>query len=188
MTGKLIGIVGYKGAGKTSITAAAIGRWNSPPNCVQRNFSEPIVNMLAAMGIPRDTLDDKTRWNDPQPELCGHSIRYAAQTLGTEWGRDHIGQDVWTNIELRHASNLRATGKHIIIDNVRFPSEADAIELAGGTCIALIRPDLTPDLSHASEQYIEELQERCAAHVLNTGEFLQGVEKMRRVLVDVISA
>jgi len=181
--GKLIGIVGYAGSGKTTITRAAI----TTGGIVHMSFSEPIVRMLAAMGIPSELLDDKSRWNEPLDMLCGHSIRYAATTLGTEWGRDQIGQDVWTRIALAQAEKHRAIGQHVIIDNVRFPSEMDAMREAGAKFIAMYRSGLVPNENHQSEQYIQELRKECSVQLYNDGTFNDAVARMRKIIVDIIA-
>lgn len=191
--GKLIGIVGYAGAGKTTITAEAIAPlkrdeyFANLPTVLQRNFSRPIIEMLVGMGIPRDLLDDKSRWNEPLEILCGHSIRYAATTLGTEWGRDHIGIDVWTRIALNDANKCRADGYHVIIDNVRFPSEMQIMRQNGATFIALHRSNPGGLVHHSSEIYIDELQGKCERQMWNAGTFPEAVEKMRKIIVDIIN-
>lgn len=185
--GKLIGIVGYAGAGKTTITRDALTRWNGPRETVHHNFSRPIVNMLAAMGIPQAMLDDKSRWNEPLDILCGHSIRYAATTLGTEWGREHIGIDVWTRIALANADQERAKGHHVVIDNVRFPSEMDAMIEAGCVDFIAMNRGAPTNIKHASEQYIEDLQLKCSVAIYNNGTFSEAVEKMRKIIVDIIA-
>lgn len=183
--GKLIGIVGYAGSGKTTITRAAI----TTGGIVHMNFSNPIIAMLRAMGIPSDMLDDKARWNEPLDMLCGHSIRYAATTLGTEWGRDQIGQDVWTRIALAQAEKHLAAGQHVIIDNVRFPSEMKAMREIGAVFIAMLRPGLHDGtVTHQSEFYIRELQGVCEFEINNNLQFSDAVAKMRKIIVDIINA
>lgn len=84
MKQKLIGIVGHMGAGKTTTCRAATklhgGDW------AHIGFSDPFKRMLAAIGIEEALYNDKSRWDDPLPELCGKTLRHATQTLGTEWG------------------------------------------------------------------------------------------------------
>lgn len=184
--GKLIGIVGYAGSGKTTVTHEAISCWNGPPKTVQRNFSRPIVEALAVMGVPRELLDDKARWNDPLEILCGQTIRHAAQTLGTEWGRCYIGQEFWTGIALTEANAMRDKGRHVIIDNVRFPSEMQAMRKAGATFVAMYGTNTPIDVQHESEKHIATLQKRCEFGILNNGTFNEAVEKMRKIIVDII--
>ncbi len=180
MTGKLIGIVGYKGSGKSTTVNCATNGIN---HFHHMGFSEPIYRMLEAMGIPKEILDDKSRWNEPLDILCGKSTRYAFTTLGTEWGRDLIDGDVWTHIALEKADRLRNRNINVIIDNVRFPSEFDHMLFEGATMIAFHRPELEVDLSHESERHIRELQSRCKYFITNPeGEFTDTVSRMISVL------
>ena len=181
--GKLIGIVGYAGCGKTTITRAAI----TTGGIVHMSFSSPIMAMLRAMGIPSEILDDKSRWNEPIEMLCGHSIRYAATTLGTEWGRDQIGQDVWTRIALAQVEKHRAAGQHVIIDNVRFPSEMDAMREVGAVFVAMYRLGVLANVGHQSEQYIKQLRLQCDEQLWNDGTFNDAVARMRKIIVDIIA-
>lgn len=148
MTRKLIGLVGYKGSGKSSLIRA------SGIDVTVIGFSDPIVSMLSALGVPSDMMDDKAQWDAPCAALNGQSIRHAAQTLGTEWGRKHISSTIWVDHALRRA---QMSDKTVVIENVRFPNEYAAIVAAGGICIGIDRPGLTPDLSHESEQHIGAL-------------------------------
>lgn len=188
-TGKLIALVGYKGAGKTTTTATAI----LDPRVSMRampiyhmSFSKPIMNMLTAMGIPEEILSNKKRWDEPLEYLCGKTVRHAATTLGTEWGRDQIGQKLWTNIALKEANAVRKQGVAALIDNCRFPSEYDDLRSNGAIMIAYRRPDLIVDLSHSSEWHIAELQRKCDIAIENNGTFAQGVTKMRNILAELV--
>lgn len=188
--GKLIGIVGYAGSGKTTVTTEAIKFFNDNRVWIEhRNFSRPIVKMLEAMGVPQSFLYNKSRWNEPLDILCGHTIRYAATTLGTEWGRDQIGQDVWTRITLAEAEELRDKGYHVIIDNVRFPSEYDKMRYSyGAHFIAMLRRGLHEGtINHESEKHIKMLQGSCENEINNSFTFNEAVEKMRKIIVDIIN-
>ena len=62
-------------------------------------FAAPLKAMFAALGIAPAPRDDPRVWREtPHPLLCGRTPRQALQTLGTEWGRDCIGDDVWVRL------------------------------------------------------------------------------------------
>lgn len=183
MRGKLIGLVGYQGVGKTTIVKKAIER--GPALVVQMGFSNPIIDMLAALGISHKLLGDKTQWEKPVPILKGRTIRYAAQTLGTEWGRNCIDQDLWTAIAIERANAWRMQGWHVIIDNCRFPSEFDALTAAGAHMIAVNRPGIVTFTKHESEQHINALQERCMITLVNDGTLAKVVHHMGEIMLDV---
>ena len=187
----LIGLVGYKGAGKSSVSAKAIF---DPCRSMQAlpihlmNFSNPIYEMLAAIGIPADILRNKSRWNEPLPILCGKNTRFAATSLGTEWGRDMIGADLWANIAIGQVHELVSRGISVIIDNVRFPNEFELLREQGAQMIAWHRPGLMVDLSHESERHIAKLQRQCDERFENIdGEFKLTVDRWHHKLKELMT-
>ena len=84
--------------------------------------------MLSVL-IGSDAKDDSIK-ELPHKDLCNQTIRRAMQTLGTEWGRNLIGQDIWVNALERR---IKSTGASVIlIPDVRFDSEAEMIFKNGG--------------------------------------------------------
>lgn len=76
-------------------------------------------------------------------------VRKFLQDLGVAV-RDNVGQHVWVDAALRSAE-----GKNIVITDVRFPNEFEAVRAAGGKLVRIDRPDhgvLTADAAkHISE-------------------------------------
>jgi hypothetical protein len=66
--------------------------------------------------------------------------RYAQITIGTEWGRNLIDQDLWANTWGRGIED----GESVMNDSVRFPNEAAAIRALGGVVIMIKRPGTKP--------------------------------------------
>lgn len=162
----IIGICSYAGAGKTTICAEAI---RNDIRFKQLNFSTPLYKMLIAMGVPYSMVHNKNHWDAPLDVLCGKTIRYTCQSLGTGFGRNMIGKDVWANMGIARALEMEKHGWRPIFDNVRFPNEAERIISNGGFIIAFHRDGLIPDISHESEQYIAHIQETmCAAEFINS--------------------
>jgi hypothetical protein len=81
------------------------------------------------------------------------------QTLGTEWGRNLIGPQFWTGIAQHWAQRNLQDGHSVVIDDVRFPNEAEVIKRMGGILVRVIRPDNVIDESHPSESLIGTLKE-----------------------------
>ncbi len=143
--------------------------------------------MLAAI-VPGEIMYDKTRWNEPLPELNGRTTRFAANTLGVEWGRNRMGRNIWINlmrIEIR--KNLEI-GAHVLVDNIRFPDEFDMMNELGAETIAFIRPNsATCDPFAETECYIPSIQTRCKHQFFNYNhEFPESVLKMRALLTRII--
>lgn len=129
-----VGLIGPEGAGKT--TAANI---LCDMGYTRLAFAEPLKRMLNAIGVPQahthGTPDQKAA---PLDLLCGHSARHAMQTLGTEWGRNCIGEDFW--LQAWQGMAAAAGTPRIVADDVRFPNEARAIRRTfGGVVICIVR-------------------------------------------------
>lgn len=71
------------------------------------------------------------------------SVRHLLRTLGTEWGRDHVHTDVWLKCWREGYWKLKFYGSdHIVVDDLRFPNEAQLITDLGGELWELRRPDV----------------------------------------------
>jgi len=179
----IIGFVGYIGSGKTTVSrAATAGR----EDFQHIGFSDPMIEMMRALGVPNDVIDDKALWNLPLEILCGQSLRYAMQKLGTEWGRNCIHDDLWTNHAINRVFNFRG---NTFIDNVRFPNEFTKIKNTGGILIALHRQSATPhenERMHESEMYINELQQKCDVDLYNDGTIEQAVEGLSEIINTIL--
>lgn len=143
----IIGICGPEGAGKS--LAARILAAQMPG--VIHPFAAPLKKMLEALGV-----DGKHLYGSPENKLAplaifnGKSARHAMQTLGTEWGRNCIDIGFW----VRAWGNSLPSG-HVIADDVRFETEAEAVRSRGGIVIKIIRDeaDLTRATKHSSENF-----------------------------------
>lgn len=82
----------------------------------------------------------------------GCSPRQALQTLGTEWGRDCIGEDLWVDI----AKIKMQSAENIVISDVRFDNEARAIAEMGGLVFEIVRGDTEQVNEHSSESGISD--------------------------------
>lgn len=79
------------------------------------------------------------------------SARSFLQKIGTEWGRNTIDKDIWLNITI---DNL-PKGTNLVFTDVRFDSEAEAIQDIGGIIIKIKRTNFKHQKDeHESEQGI----------------------------------
>ncbi|MCA1379364.1 hypothetical protein I6F34_00820 [Bradyrhizobium sp. BRP05] len=138
----VVGLAGFAQSGKT--TAAL---YLEQKYAIRRkHIAEPLRAMLAVLLKANGMKDSMiTRYLEGDlkesviPEL-GVTSRYAQITLGTEWGRQLIGDDLWANTWARDIHD----GEDVMNDSVRFPNEAEAIRKLGGIVIMIKRPGTKP--------------------------------------------
>ena len=171
----LIGLAGKAGAGKTTAAQILCGNLGFE----RLRFADPLKEMLFTLLEWLDVDDELQQRmiegdlkNAATPLLFGKSPREAMQTLGHEWGRSCIGENLWTACMratirfVRRADVADGTPTLIVIDDVRFQNEVDLIRSMGGVVIEVKRPGLEPVNAHASEtQELEGIE----GHLWNDG-------------------
>lgn len=149
---RVIGLTGAKQSGKSSLATALVADYGF----TRLSMAQPLRNMLYAMGLDEADLADPARKESPHPGLCGKSPRHAIQTLGTDWGRAHIGVDVWVNAMEREIRSLAAKKPNasFVIDDIRFQNETALIQRLGGKIWRIRRAaaEAVTD-AHESEQH-----------------------------------
>lgn len=148
----LIGIAGPAGSGKSTVADHLTEHYGFQRLRFAGALKSMIRVILMESGVSYDTTTRMIQGDlkeVPTPLLNGHSPRHAMQTLGTEWGRNQLGDDFWTNIVKQQVKSSERD--RIVIDDVRFENEAFLIRSLGGTVIRLAgRGGLIGD--HISEQ------------------------------------
>lgn len=167
--GRLIGISGLAGSGKSTIANILV----TDHGFVRVRFADTLKTMLCTLLLDAG-LDEKTIHAAIEGELKGETLkalgwktpRFAMQTLGTEWGRDLLGQNIWADIAKSKISKLIARGDRVVVDDVRFQNEVDVIGELGGDVLRVSRDTNTKVEPHQSE--FQELDS--AKHtILNNG-------------------
>jgi hypothetical protein len=150
---RLIGLAGPAQSGK-STTADAITSFGY----TRLRFADPIKRALRAIleasGMTPATITrhlDGDLKEAPLDVLEGRTARYAMQTLGTEWGRELIGPNLWVNITMSLTRKILSAGGNVVIDDVRFWEEVGAIRDLQGMMIEITRPGVSYNSSHKSE-------------------------------------
>lgn len=112
-------------------------------------FAGPLKDMMRAIGLPESCIEGDAK-EKPNRMLRGKTPRYAMQTIGTQWGRDIIGPHFWVGLWERAALEVLDAGGRVVVDDCRFPNEADAVRKLGGVVVRLVgRGGIAG--SHASE-------------------------------------
>lgn len=144
----LIAFTGLAGSGKS--TAAKYLVENHGFTRVR--FAGPLKDMLRALGLDESEIEGD-RKETPCELLGGKTPRKAMQYLGDEWGRQLIAQDLW--IRAFNAALAKVpVGTPVVVDDARYPNEADAIVAAGGVLVRVTRPGAGAGAAgHSSEAH-----------------------------------
>lgn len=145
----LIGLTGLAGSGKTT-AAMTLTRMLDYD---RKSFADPIRKMLAALGVSEHMTHEHK--NTPIPWLGNRTPREIMQTLGTDFGRDMLDQNVWVNIaeqSIKRHSQEYSSG--IVFDDLRFGNEAELIRRYGGIVIKLEREGIE-QMAHKSEAGVD---------------------------------
>jgi hypothetical protein len=143
-----IGLSGYAGTGKTEAARFIEHQWGYQRQHIAEPLRRMIASLLSEYGYSERNIERflTGEWKDGVviPEL-GVTSRHLQITLGTEWGRRQIGDDIWAKLWCSQATVGQLNdGKARMNDSVRFPNEESAIRASGGLTILIVRPGTGP--------------------------------------------
>lgn len=127
----IIGLAGYKGAGKDTV---ANHLW-ATEHFYHVKFATKFKAILNQIFDFEMTDWDNPEWKEtPNKKAYGRTPRDLAQRLGTNWGRHMVHANIWVDATLRPVLEYQKTFSHsrTVISDVRFENEATAIREAGG--------------------------------------------------------
>ena len=84
-------------------------------------------------------------------------VRRLLQKLGTEVGRDMIGENVWVNIMASKIVGHLCAGRPVVVTGIRFPNEVGMVRDLEGTAVWIDRPGVdahSGTASHSSENSV----------------------------------
>jgi hypothetical protein len=165
MSSQLPSVIGLyssvPGSGKTTAAEILIRDYGY----THLSFAGPLKSMircfLQSCGYPEHAIDHFLSPEGKSIELPGLrrcTTRHLLQTLGTEWGRNCVSPDVWSQLWHRRASQLITQGHRVVADDVRFPEEAALVHSLGGELWRISRDGLEVDpvvTDHSSEGGLE---------------------------------
>ncbi len=141
----LIGIVGFIGSGK-----GTVGDMLEARGFIKDSFAKPLKDACAMIfGWDRQLLEGDTKesraWREEPDAFWSEKFGYeftprkALQLMGTESCRNVFHQDVWIiSLIHRHLTDI-ALNKNVVITDVRFRNEVEAIHLAGGQVVRVMK-------------------------------------------------
>jgi dephospho-CoA kinase len=152
----IIGLCGNGQSGKDTLAVGLVKYYGFERHA----FADPIRNMLYALNplvltdaaafnegmlypIRLKKLVDQYGWEVAKQS---NEVRILLQRLGSEAGRDQLGENVWVD-----ALFNKAQAPLIVITDVRFPNEAEAIKQRGGIIVRVEREGYGPINGHHSE-------------------------------------
>jgi hypothetical protein len=146
----IIGLSGYAQSGKDSTAELLCLNYGY----TRLAFADPMRQALITIN-PK--LDSITRVSDLVEDYGwdvakkNPEVRRLLQVLGTDFGRKMLGDDVWINIAL---SGIKSEDK-IVVSDVRYPNEAEAIKKLGGTVWRINRHNHSAVNGHTSEHAMD---------------------------------
>lgn len=146
---RVIGLHGKKGSGKDTVATLI---QEKHPSAALDAFATPIKEGAKAMF---DLTEEHVNGSLKETVIptIGCSPRYILQHLGTEFARNCIHPDVWTNLLKERIE--RATSQVVVITDLRFDNEADCIRELGGEIWNIVR-DVSDTDTHSSEHGIQK--------------------------------
>jgi hypothetical protein len=153
----IIAFTGLKGSGKDTAAKVLLNR-----GYANLKFADPLKDMLRLFlrmnGVYADIVERMIEGDlkeTPTAILGGKTPRWALQSLGTEWGRDLIYENVWTDTFIRRVKQL----DKVVCTDFRFPNERDVLKFLGAKLIRITRPDQEQNVHslHPSEIYITQM-------------------------------
>lgn len=168
-TPRIVAFFGYAGSGKSTAASVLVdaGYRHTP-------FADTLKTMLLLMGLTQEQVYGSLK-EEPCDLLCGKTPRFAMQTLGTEWGRELIGDDVWVNA---WAHSVEGYGR-VVVDDLRFPNEHAMLRSLDARIIRVVRRSVMPG-THESERHVGSMTSD--AVVQNDGSLEDLEAEVRRVL------
>lgn len=140
----IVGLSGYARSGKNEAAEALVQYgWR------QAAFADKLREFLYALdplvpgyygagNLRLRRLVDQTGWD--YAKVTYPEVRALLQRAGTEAGRKVLGANVWVNALFEEHADAPA----LVLTDVRFPNEAQAVADRGGVLIQVERPGVRP--------------------------------------------
>jgi hypothetical protein len=133
MAGILIEKLGYRRIAFADILREALYRL------------DPVVGFTNGELLTVTRVVDEIGWEKAKVQYS--EVRRLLQVIGTEVGRDLIDENVWVNLAMKGVG----VNDKVVVTDVRYPNEIDAINKLNGVLIKIRRPDLGPINNHVSD-------------------------------------
>jgi len=127
---KLILIHGLKCSGKSTLASHLIEKYGYKRVKMATPLKNMVRSLLRDTGIEEALIEEYVEGDlkeVPIAELGGTTSRRLMMTLGEEWRNMHTHM-LWVNIARAKIASMLASGKKVIVDDIRYPFEVEAME------------------------------------------------------------
>lgn len=143
MTVRVIGLSGFAQSGKTTAAKYIEEKYGFKRRHIAETLRAMIAVLMRANGISEEMIErylvGDLKDGVVIPEL-GVTSRHLQITIGTEWGRRLVGDNLWVDTWHRGI----APGELAMNDSVRFPNEEAAIQEDDGITLLIERDGTGP--------------------------------------------
>lgn len=195
----IIGLSGYGRSGKNTVAEILRDNWGFEVVAFADVLREACRALNPIVGVVDFPADPIVRWAELYDEYgyegakdhptLGTEFRRIMLNLGTEVGRDILGQDVW--VDALGARLLQRPGENFAIADMRFPNEAKFVHnytRTGhtGITVRVDRPGFGAVADHPSETSLEGWS--FTYRLLNNGTLEDLTEKVTDMVNTLVEA
>lgn len=185
---EMIGIAGWARSGKDTVGGHLINNYGY----TRLSFADPMrealkrINPLISLDkdgtwtlVELATALEHSTWDDLKAQ--SRNIRPYLQRFGTEVGRQMFGENFWVD----YAIDSIPDGTKVVVTDVRFQNEANAVRALGGKVWRVTRPGVEAANDHISEHDLDDYDFDLTIHNQHS---LEELYKMVDYLVTVSSS
>jgi hypothetical protein len=145
----IIGLSGYARSGKDTVAELLCLNYGYKRVSFADPMREALLRLNPVIGHePLAHLVNDYGWDVAKSK---DEARRLLQVFGTEVGREMFGGNFWIDQAFKQID----PAANVVIADVRFPNEADAIKARGGQVIRVNRKDITAVNRHVSEHAMD---------------------------------
>lgn len=183
----LIGVCGRAYSGKDTLAEHLVAEYGYRRVGFADKVKEAVVALdpllFEAHGVEYK-LSDLRLPHESAVDLCNRlksdlpEVRRLMQAMGNDVGQGVFGQHFWIDLALKQIQ----PGELVVISDVRYPHEADAIREVGGCVVRVTRPSQPSIGNHPSEALVDEC--KVQADVVNDSTIAEYVSNAVEALRD----
>lgn len=154
----IIGLSGYAQSGKDTIGSFLVKEHGFTRFAFADALKEVVYRLnpvavqqadgVSEMPLRVAHLVDSLGWEEAKKEP---EVRRLLQVMGTEAGRQVLGENIWVDTVLNQVGDQDA-----VITDCRFPNEAQAVKDRGGFVVRVIRDGVDAVNAHPSETSLDD--------------------------------